>query len=1095
MTEREESERDELIAVVRAMAARLPVDWAEVESSAGDDSLRATVRELKIIAEITELHRSLPAIDFPSSPVSTDSPSTESSSVPSRSLVEPASSIGSWGPLTLLEQVGHGSFGEVYRALDSRLDREVALKLLRRRDASTDPLGSAVIEEGRLLARVRHPNVVTVHGADRIDGRVGVWMEFVHGRTLEQALQRQGPFPPAEVAAVGVEICRALGAVHQAGLLHRDIKAHNVMQQDDGRLVVMDFGAGRELADDCVASDLAGTPLYLAPEILEGQPATVRSDIYSVGVLLYHLLTNAYPVAGRTVSEIRHCHRTRQRVTLTDDRTGFVSGRLIRVINRVIDVDSEARYGSADELATELAACCDTPVRGGWRGRRFLPALAAGLVLIGAAIAAVLPKIEPPEEARTPVKLQATATAGPENPGDPSTPSSAAARPSPPSVVSAPALRFEARNWVLISAFENRTGESVLDGTLEFALEHEFANSAFVNVVPRERINDVLRLMQKPADTRVDTRLGREIAVRDGGIRALVAGRVERIGGTYVISSQILNPEDGLVATSLIEEAHTQAELLPAVRRQAFRVREALGEMLSTIQQSQTALEKVTTPSLHALQLYSQADSLIRSGKDAAAEELLKDTIDEDKDFASAYILIAHAIHNQGRPSAEYVPYAERAVQLAKRASGVERYFILGSYYGLLADAAGSSTHAVAHRRRSADAYEALLRLKPDHFWGVGNLYFTYESLKLEPEATEMTARMADVRSQSVLFHIKAAERLLWKGDSQRARTYIARAKALDWAQALDKGTAGRQADDRLAHIFAFEAYEPWLRGDVSGVLRVADDLRRRFEGAKGGHASTHPLPTTLPNMYVGLGRFRDARTVALSLAPNDTRSRWMYSAVRGQAFLGDRDAVGPLRDMLVAFQEPRAFPVNAVTVSDLIRLGMLDKAREVADLAKEGLSRSPAFHLPEIEGHLALAEGHIDEGVRVFESLANRPGMAPNDLLRMASTLSDAWTVRGDIQRATKILEDTTLDRELWKACVTDYYYGVASWIHARDELAELYVATGRGKEAEAIDAELLKLLAVADTDHPVLARIKARQAKLEAPDTKEELVTVPRF
>jgi serine/threonine protein kinase/Tol biopolymer transport system component len=355
------AEHDELIAVVRAMVERIPIDWANAESSAVDEPLRATIRELKIVAEIAALHH-----------LTTDSPST--TSTPSDASVTPtsiasqpgltpgsAASTGTWGPLTLVERVAEGSFGEVYRALDTRLDREVALKLLRQSDARSDRLGSTVIEEARLLARVRHPNVVTIYGADRIDGRVGLWMEFVHGQTLEQAIRQHETLNSDEVAALGIEICRALAAVHEAGLLHRDVKAHNVMRQDDGRLVLMDFGAGLELTEDGGAVELAGTPLYLAPEVLDGQPATVQSDLYSVGVLLYHLLTGAYPVNGRTVREIRENHHLGRRVALWHARTD-VARPLLNVVNRALASDLKDRYRRADDMAAALAACLETSV-------------------------------------------------------------------------------------------------------------------------------------------------------------------------------------------------------------------------------------------------------------------------------------------------------------------------------------------------------------------------------------------------------------------------------------------------------------------------------------------------------------------------------------------------------------------------------------------------------------------------------------------------------------------------------------------------------------------------------------------------------------
>src|SRR6185503_15538567 len=216
------------------------VDWATAESSA-DESARPFIRHLRLVASVGQLHRS---IEPPA---------------PSASSREGAGD--QWGHLRLIEQIGRGTFGEVFRAWDTRLDREVALKLL---PAASSPTGheSTITHEGRLLARVRHPNVVTIYGAEQIGDRVGLWMEFVRGRTLEQAL-KTGETRARDVVHIGIELCRAVSAVHAAGLLHRDIKAHNVMRADDGRTVLMDFGAGADLADGAPAVP-AGTPLYLA---------------------------------------------------------------------------------------------------------------------------------------------------------------------------------------------------------------------------------------------------------------------------------------------------------------------------------------------------------------------------------------------------------------------------------------------------------------------------------------------------------------------------------------------------------------------------------------------------------------------------------------------------------------------------------------------------------------------------------------------------------------------------------------------------------------------------------------------------------------
>jgi serine/threonine-protein kinase len=327
---------DDLHRLAGAIVDGVTIDWASTESGVANHT-RQIVRELAIIAAISDVHCS--------TPLAADSHAAAST------VESVAGALGTWATFRLLEKIGGGAHGEVYRAWDTRLDREVALKLLPA-DVDEAECPTSTIHEGRLLARVRHPNVVTIYGAERIENRIGLWMEFINGRTLEQILQRGGVLSESETISIGLEICRAVAAVHGAGLLHRDIKAHNVMRSQEGRIALMDFGTGKKLEDDAFP-DLAGTPLYLAPEILRGEPATVRSDIYSLGVLLYHLVTTSYPVRGDSVRDIRIAHDTGKRTPL-HMAGGGVSTNFARIVDRAIDPLPERRYDSADALSADL---------------------------------------------------------------------------------------------------------------------------------------------------------------------------------------------------------------------------------------------------------------------------------------------------------------------------------------------------------------------------------------------------------------------------------------------------------------------------------------------------------------------------------------------------------------------------------------------------------------------------------------------------------------------------------------------------------------------------------------------------------------------
>jgi eukaryotic-like serine/threonine-protein kinase len=347
-----EPDYDRLGELAAAVADGRVLDWDAIVSSARDDAERASILRLRDIAAIGLAHADLAVSE------------SASDSVSVRTILhgaEDASAPATWGSLRILERVGRGRFGDVYRAWDPSLDREVALKLLRQRDIES--IDREVIEEGRLMARVRHPNVVTIHGAQRIDGRTGLWMEFIEGRTLEAELEERGPWSAAEVIEVGTQLCRALAAVHDAGLVHRDVKAQNVLRDARGRVVLGDFGTGYVIEEGrAVPAGLAGTPAYLAPEIFEGAAATVRSDIYSLGVLLFRLCTGTYPVVGPSLKDIRAGHREQRRTDLATSRSDLPRS-LTAAIERAIAAAPEARYQSA--LALEAALAAASPSEGG----------------------------------------------------------------------------------------------------------------------------------------------------------------------------------------------------------------------------------------------------------------------------------------------------------------------------------------------------------------------------------------------------------------------------------------------------------------------------------------------------------------------------------------------------------------------------------------------------------------------------------------------------------------------------------------------------------------------------------------------------------
>jgi tRNA A-37 threonylcarbamoyl transferase component Bud32 len=400
-----EPSESKLLSVAASISDGAGVDWERVEQPPVDGSETQVLRELRLLDRIATFHRSTehPFFDLDhdgagpvvGSPAPTDR-RDHAGSEPVLHREVGDEGLRTWGHLEVLEKIGEGAFGAVYRARDSKLQREVALKLLWPAEPDRPSSSSRALKEARLLARIRHPNVATVYGADHIRGRVGLWMELVKGRTLAELLRAHGSFSAREAALVGLDLCRALAAVHGAGLLHGDVKAHNVMREEGGRTVLMDFGTGKDLRPDHTrphrgpVDDFAGTPLYLAPEVFEGDARTKATDIYSLGVLLYHLVTDSYPVEGRTREEVERAHRLHERRHLRDVRPDLPE-EFVHTVQRALHPDPRQRYQGAGAFESVLARFlgATAEVERGWltsRVRRMvIAACAIGVVLIVAA--------------------------------------------------------------------------------------------------------------------------------------------------------------------------------------------------------------------------------------------------------------------------------------------------------------------------------------------------------------------------------------------------------------------------------------------------------------------------------------------------------------------------------------------------------------------------------------------------------------------------------------------------------------------------------------------------------------------------------------
>jgi len=589
---------------------------------------------------------------------------------------------------------------------------------------------------------------------------------------------------------------------------------------------------------------------------------------------------------------------------------------------------------------------------------------------------------------------------------------------------------------ILVARFENRTGEPAFDGTLEYAMQRELSNSGFLQVVPSERVEDVLRLMKKPVNTPLDQAMAKEVCLRDGTIQELVTGQVEKLGSVYLLSATVLDPVTGAILQSVSEEADSATEISAALRRLSNQVRNVAGESLVQIKESNARLEQATTPSLRALQLYSQGMGFVNEERWGPARELLEQAVQADPDFASAHVYLAWCYTNVGKGRQANLHF-KRAFELADTATDRERYFILGSYYD-----------NVGQADKSLESYEVLVRLYPDHYWGANNLMIAYEAAGRYGDAVAERTKQVQLHPNDYLANLRAWWAVQnWSKDPDVSQQY--------YEAALRLSTPELQEGHPLSvNLAFFKAYQFLRQGNPGQALAEADRLAAQAANFQSSDYRQSWLGS-LGDLYLTCGKIKLAE-------------RWYHQLSDEGEKQADLTGIAEARDdreelrRLLRQQFAAGAELGPGTAARLVEAGMLSMASDVVSkLEKQG---SPEKWLAHAHGELDVAGGRTEQGIRELQN-AVRLYQLENDPHRYMAgiALARALDRRGDTDDAIEILQP-----------MVEPSSGERDNLKLDSQLALLYRKVGREREAERLEARVQNQLAYADADEELLAELR---------------------